>query len=1406
MKKLKNIKINLYKILSLNLLILFLLFLFPKQSYAISIVSYTIDRSSVPVFEKVEIQFQVDTQSKYPMFEYTTSAPAGVPQGIGVSVNGEFVNKITNKTYKHPAFYMTKVKRIGDGKDAYYEETLEKLWALRFSPMEEGEYEVFITATDASGSSRVKAGSFTATAPTKPGFVRVSKSDPRYFEFTNGQLFWPIGPAWMDRGNYDYGIYKDTGTMYERPWLAGNGTYSGRWARWKSSAEKHGNEGHNFRLSWTEKSPGSELSYEFFYPEGHRQWVTGFLDNQFAGRIKQGQRYKVKLRLKTTDMAGPRVQGRPYGFTVKIDTEGSWGDPDVFTFDEKFKNSPVIISHISQNKDWHVIELFYTATISTDHIYLYLDNVTAGRAYVDEFSMIPVNSSGQPIGGELVRNPKADIHTYVEQRSAAHIDYQVEQAEKNGVFLQMVVHDKNDWVQNHLKVDGTWASEGDGYYQPENTKARWLLKQWYRYLVARWGYSTAIVAWELNNEGPPNDDPAGSKTSPHWRTAEAFAKYIKSIDAHPHLASTSFWCCWRPDFWGNKTSAFPSIDYADLHDYFNGPNSNAVSEFGAIASELDYTDFANWRYQTALMIKNSNIGKPAVGAELGMAYQSNELEVANPGIWYKHILWVGLADAIIFDFGYWHPEHIERFDRTKITKPFYNFIKDLDYNKGGYTSLGQVTASNSDVRVYGQKNLTKGKAVLWVQNKNYTWKNALNNPNGNYGLGESISFVMNPNTNYPVIFYNTDTGTIIKTENFKSDSSGRLSISLSGLSKDVALKIGDFSSSAQTQPQPSPITSPSSSLIGDANNDGKVDGLDYVIWLNNYDREGVSGHQNGDFDNNGKVDGVDYVLWLTNYNSYISQTLPPTTGLTTTATSIPTPTQTSTPTPTSTTTPTPSPTSTATPTPSQGNILSSGEWTQHAHNAQKTSYTDQVVNMPWRWKWVWNGPNSTGGIASGKFMLPRNIEPVTGNGRVYVAAGARGIYALSQSSGNVLWNRNPGGSINSTVAYDGDTNSVFAVSTDGRLYKLNANDGSTTGSFSAAGSSTLPLPPTIHGEVVYYSMGNFVYAINKRTINQLWAYNAGTNVDTPPAYSATRNTVIAVTSDLRVHAIDASSGTSRWISTVLSSRFQGGDPGDANCGRAEVKNGWPVIADSNGYVFIKLRKCWQELWQPETSDALFGLSLENGQRVLSNLRIGSGGYGDGGYMPIGPMPVIRKHPNGKEVMYTIFRGRQVIDPRWDSHFGQIPLDSSTIPGVSAGQIRELLYDASGSTNGANSFLLTDEQPFVSMSGDYLFGAHWETGHSLRITNPLSSNITTSNADSIVSSADNCPVDTHYIPTAITRTGGGRIYSKGFCIYRGQESVYDRYWSEHSVWTVSNGLILYKSVDGAIVALESGNPQ
>ncbi|HBC72920.1 MAG: pectate lyase-like protein [Candidatus Amesbacteria bacterium GW2011_GWB1_47_19] len=73
--------------------------------------------------------------------------------------------------------------------------------------------------------------------------------------------------------------------------------------------------------------------------------------------------------------------------------------------------------------------------------------------------------------------------------------------------------------------------------------------------------------------------------------------------------------------------------------------------------------------------------------------------------------------------------------------------------------------------------------------------------------------------------------------------------------------VGAFEFGSTSPPASTPTPTPKT---GDANSDGKIDGVDYMIWFNHY-RQSVSGPSNGDFNSSGLVDGVDYMLWFNNY-------------------------------------------------------------------------------------------------------------------------------------------------------------------------------------------------------------------------------------------------------------------------------------------------------------------------------------------------------------------------------------------------------------------------------------------------------------------------------------------------------------------------------------------------------------
>ena len=452
--------------------------------------------------------------------------------------------------------------------------------------------------------------------------------------------------------------------------------------------------------------------------------------------------------------------------------------------------------------------------------------------------------------------------------------------------------------------------------------------------------------------------------------------------------------------------------------------------------------------------------------------------------------------------------------------------------------------------------------------------------------------------------------------------------------------------------------------------------------------------------------------------------------------------------------------------------------------------------------------------------MPRGSQPVTGGGRVYIAAGSRGVFALNGSNGSQAWNRNPGGAINSTPAFDPASNSLFVVSTNGRLYRLDASKGDTTGEFNGQATSTLPLPPAIYGDRVYFSMGNNVFAINRTSMSASWTYNAGSPVHTPPAYSPSSDLLIAVSEDLYVHAIRNSDGNRSW--RVKHTPLGQGDPGENNA-MAEVKYGWPVIAEGHGLVLIKLRLNWMTMWTwspwPSTNaqmrtnlannpgqQALYALRLSDGN-IAFRTNVSHGGFGDHGYMPMGPQPVVKRFVDGSEVAYVVMRGsppcgESPCDGRSNSHFGEMMLDASTVSGFQAGDVRYI----------QNSYFPSDEHPQLSMSGDYIFGGHWMFGIAHQILNRSANRgasgetpITTSDLPHIVNSTTSCPFNSsHYCPNTMIQDGDPRPIPAGFYIYYNRDHVYDQYWSGYASWVVSGNSIYFISTDGAVIALESGS--
>jgi len=153
---------------------------------------------------------------------------------------------------------------------------------------------------------------------------------------------------------------------------------------------------------------------------------------------------------------------------------------------------------------------------------------------------------------------------------AQRIDKYVEIAEQNEIAIQLALQHHGqfsttanpDWNDNPYRTQaGGWINNPALFFT--DAEAIRLTKNKYRYIVARWGHSPAIFAWELFNEVQfTNGWRKNQQDVVNWH--ETMAKYIHSIDPYEHPVTTSSHGSGFEKLW-----ELPDINLVQEHFYGN---------------------------------------------------------------------------------------------------------------------------------------------------------------------------------------------------------------------------------------------------------------------------------------------------------------------------------------------------------------------------------------------------------------------------------------------------------------------------------------------------------------------------------------------------------------------------------------------------------------------------------------------------------------------------------------------------------------------------------------------------------------------------------------------------------------------------------------------------------------------
>ena len=137
--------------------------------------------------------------------------------------------------------------------------------------------------------------------------------------------------------------------------------------------------------------------------------------------------------------------------------------------------------------------------------------------------------------------------TFVNQWSAFQLDRILQAAETHGIAVQLCSHGDVYWTWDATVFDSDYATANGyrtGWTDPRH------LGYWqrnYRYRIARWGYSTALLAWEVWNEHGLIDVPSEIQ-----QFYQQLGRFVTAEDPYRHPFTTSQGSqAYSPAFWAS---------------------------------------------------------------------------------------------------------------------------------------------------------------------------------------------------------------------------------------------------------------------------------------------------------------------------------------------------------------------------------------------------------------------------------------------------------------------------------------------------------------------------------------------------------------------------------------------------------------------------------------------------------------------------------------------------------------------------------------------------------------------------------------------------------------------------------------------------------------------------------------
>lgn len=322
------------------------------------------------------------------------------------------------------------------------------------------------------------------------------------------------------------------------------------------------------------------------------------------------------------------------------------------------------------------------------------------------------------------------------QKDAAELDYIVDYAREHDISIMASVFNFGDFQHNPSVEPPTAAQPaqpGDWINNPfhtvlglktnseffTNQEAKRIAKNMLRYVVARWGYATNILCWELWNEvaNMYDDKDIDQKTQRdivQWH--QEMAAFIRSIDPYHHPITTSLGST-KAELLYEK--AFEAMDFVQYHNYQNIQKANSRQQFSAIL------------YRLACEALDVYPSQPYFMGEFGFG-QNNPagqyVEKDPYGIDLHNSLWSSAFSGSMGPASFWYWVYLRKKSLFQVFKPVKTFLDQLPVLSDSFRPMmtGKEAINSmvfpNNLQTYYMVNATEDTLFGWSQDTAFAYQ------------------------------------------------------------------------------------------------------------------------------------------------------------------------------------------------------------------------------------------------------------------------------------------------------------------------------------------------------------------------------------------------------------------------------------------------------------------------------------------------------------------------------------------------------------------------------------------------------------------------------------------------------------------------------------------------------------